>query len=73
MHFINIINSYFIDLLYVTLEFLGKSTSLVVDDYIQTNLNESSFTSLNINLQNIMTQFIQETRPILLISLLINF
>ena len=43
---INIINSYFIDLLYVTLEFSINQSSLEVDDYIETNLNENSFTSL---------------------------
>ena len=43
---INIINSYFVDLLYVTLEFSINQSSLIVDDYIETNLNEDSFTSI---------------------------
>ena len=55
---INIINSYFIDLLYVTLEFSVNQSSLEVDDFIQTNLNKNSFISLTNKLQNIMTRFI---------------
>lgn len=42
----NIINSYLIDSLYVSLSFIINQSTLVVDDYIETNLNENSFVSI---------------------------
>ena len=43
---LNIINSYLVDSLYVTLQFNINQATLEVDDYIETNLNEDSFTSI---------------------------
>lgn len=43
---LNIINSYLVDSLYVTLQFNINQSTLEVDDYIETNLNEDSFTSI---------------------------
>ena len=43
---LNIINSYLVDSLYVTLQFNINQATLEVDDYIETNINEDSFTSL---------------------------
>ena len=42
----NIINSYLTDSLYVTLQFNINQSTLEVDEYIETNLNEDSFTSI---------------------------
>ena len=42
----NIINSYLIDSLYITLQFNINQSTLEVDEYIETNLNEESFTSI---------------------------